>query len=134
MHSLANRNNHYKGYNRNKTVSKFTKQNQTQKQEILVHVISVLKITKYTTLVNRQKINEVMDALQKANQKMIILLNITDILTQHFRYYKICTFAYLRDCLTYMRQVATHMVDSVDIASTNILSMDIFLVKNSRVY
>ena len=67
----------------------------------------------FATQVNRQEINEVMDALQKANQEMSILLNFTDVLTHCLRYHHIYTyahtiFAYLRDYLTYMKQVATH--------------------------
>ena len=40
--------------------------------------------------------------------------------------------AYLRDSLTYMRQVTIHMMDYVDTATTNVLSPDIFLVKDLR--
>ena len=45
----------------------------------------------------------------------------------------ICTIlAYLRDSLTYMKQVATHMMDYVDAASTNILLPDILPVEDLR--
>ena len=40
--------------------------------------------------------------------------------------------AYLRDSLTYMRQVAIHMKDYVDAATTNILSPDILSVEDLR--
>ena len=44
-----------------------------------------------------------------------------------------CTIlAYLRDSLTYMRQVAIHMMDYVDAATTNILSPDILPLKDLR--
>ena len=137
--SLANRNGHYKGYNRSKTVRKLKiNTKQTQQQETLVHVISILNITRYVSQVSRQKINEVMDALQKANQVMNILLNVTDVpiqhLTCHQMYTYACTtFAYLRDCPTYMMQVATHMMDNEDAATTNILSPDILLGEDSTV-
>ena len=54
-----------------------------------------------------------MDALQKVNKDVKILFNITDVLTQHLKYHQIYTYActvlaYLNDCLTCMRQVATH--------------------------
>ena len=69
-----------------------------------------------------------------ANEDMNILLNVTDVLMHHLRYHQIymyaCTIsAYLRDCLTYMRQAATHILDSVDAAMTNILSPEILLLK-----
>ena len=41
-------------------------------------------------------------------------------------------FAYLRDCLTYMKQVATHMMDYVDDATAYILSPDILPVKELK--
>ena len=40
--------------------------------------------------------------------------------------------AYLRDCLPYMKKVATHIMDYVDAATTNILSPDICLVKELK--
>ena len=56
---------------------------------------------------------------------------------QHLSYYQIytsaCTLlAYLRDCLTYMRQVTTHIMDYVDPAMTNILSSDKLPVEELR--
>ena len=109
-------------------------QEQTQQQETLIHVISILNITRCTTQVNGQKLNEVMDALQKANKDMNILFNITDILLQHLKYHQIYTYAHtilthLRDCLKYMRQVATDTMDYVDAATTNVLSPDILPVE-----
>ena len=44
-----------------------------------------------------------------------------------------CTIlAYLRDSLTYMRQVAIHTMDYVDVATMNILSPDILPLENLR--
>ena len=45
-------------------------QEQTKQQETLVHVISILNITRYTIQVNRQKLNEVIDSLQKSNEDL----------------------------------------------------------------
>ena len=78
-----------------------------------------------------------MDALQKANQDMNILLNVTDVLMQHVRHNQVYTyvftiFAYLRDYLTYMKQMATHIMDYVDATSTSILSPEFLLVKELR--
>ena len=48
-------------------------------------------------------------------------------------YIYICTIlAYLRDSLTYMRQVAIHMMGYVDAATTNILSPDILPMEDLR--
>ena len=115
----------------------FSIQEQSQKQETIVYIISILNVTRHATKVNRQKISKVMDALQKVNQDINILLNITDVLTQCLRYNQIytytCTiFAYLRDFLIYMKQVATLTMDYVDAATTNILLPDILPVKELR--
>ena len=68
---------------------------------------------------------------------MNILLKVTDVLTQHLRYHQINTyahtiFAYLRDCLTYMKQVGTHTVNYVHATTTNVLSLDILPVKELK--
>ena len=78
-----------------------------------------------------------MDAVQKAKQDMNILLNVTDVLTQCLRHHQIyihaCTiFAYLRVCLTYMKQVAAHTMDYVNATTTNILPPDILPVKEFK--
>ena len=46
--------------------------------------------------------------------------------------YTYTILAYLRYSLTYMRQVAIHVMDYVDAAMTNILSPDILLVEDLR--
>ena len=112
-------------------------QTQSKQQETLVHVISILNITRYAAQVNRQKLNEIMDALQRSNEDLDRLFNITEVLTQHVRYHQMyiymCTIpAYLRDSLTYMRQVAIHMMDYVDVTTTNVLSPDILSVADLR--
>ena len=83
-------------------------QEQTKQQETLVHVISILHITRYTAQVNRQKLNEMIDALQRSNEDLNRFFNITKTLAQHIRYKQMyiymCTIlAYLRDSLTYMK-------------------------------
>ena len=77
-----------------------------------------------------------MDVLQKASQDMSLLLNVINVLTQCLRYHQIYTyaciiFAYLRDYLTYMIQVATHMMDYMDAATANILP-DILPIKELK--
>ena len=57
-------------------------QAQTKQQETLVHVISILNITRYAAQVNRQKLNEIIDVLQKSNEDLDSLFNITEVLTQ----------------------------------------------------
>ena len=44
-------------------------QAQTKQQEPLAHVISNLTVTRYAAQVNRQKLNEIIDALQRLNDR-----------------------------------------------------------------
>ena len=50
---------------------------QTQQQNTLVYVISILNITRNTMQVNRQHINMVMDAVQRTHNDITTLFNIT---------------------------------------------------------
>ena len=50
-----------------------TQQNQ---QETLVHVISILHVTRYATQVNRQHVNILMDTMEKTHQDVSTLYNI----------------------------------------------------------
>ena len=63
-----------------------------------------------------------MDALQKVNEDVNTLFNITNILTQHLRYHQIYTYACtILAYLTYMGQFEIHTMDYVNAAMTNIL-------------
>ena len=113
-------------------------QEQTKQHETLVHVISIPNIIRYAEQVNRQKLNEMIDALQRSNDD----LNNYSVL-QRFWHNALntneCTstcspsLVYHRDSLTYMRQVAIHMMDYVDAATINILSPDILPVETWEV-
>ena len=61
-------------------------QAQTKQWETLVHVISILNVTRYTAQVNRQKLNEIIDAVQRSNEDLDKLINITEVLRQCIRY------------------------------------------------
>ena len=60
---MANRDKHYKGYDRNQVANKYVNTGTNKQQETLVHIISILKVTRYVIQVNRQKLDEVMDTL-----------------------------------------------------------------------
>ena len=77
------------------------------------------------------------DNLQRSNEDLNRLFNITEVPTQSIRYQQMYIYmhtmpAYLRDSLTYIRQVTIHMMDYVDIATTNILSPDILPLEDLR--
>ena len=77
------------------------------------------------------------DALQRSNEDLNRLFNISEVLTQCITYQQMYIYMhtildYLRDSLTYMRQDAIHMMDYVDVATTNILSSDILHVEDEK--
>ena len=62
---------------------------QHSQQETLVHIISILNITRYATQFNRQHINIVMNAAQKMHQDVTTLYNITHSLYSSLSYQQI---------------------------------------------
>ena len=108
---------------------------QHTQQETLVHIISVLNVTRYTMQVSRQHVNLVMDAVERTHQDITTLYNITSSLHTSLSYQQIvlhvCSIlANLRDSLYYMRQVAMHAMDYIDAASIGILSPHILPVED----
>ena len=89
---------------------------QHTQQETLVHIISVLNVTRYATQVNRQHINLVMAAVERTHQDITMLHNITSSLYTSLNYQQTVLhihsiLANLRDSLYYMRQVTMHAMD-----------------------
>ena len=62
---------------------------QHSQQETLVHVISILNITRCATQVNRQHINIMMNAAEKTHQDVITLYNVTHLMYIRFSYQQI---------------------------------------------
>ena len=86
---------------------------QHNQQKTLVHVISILNITRYATQVNRQHINVVMNAVERTHQDITTLHNITHSLYTGLSYQQIilhiCSIlANLRDSLYYKRSHHTY--------------------------
>ena len=52
---------------------------QSKQQETQVHVISILNITRHAAQVSRQKLNEVMDTLQRSSEYLDRLFNIPEV-------------------------------------------------------
>ena len=78
-----------------------------------------------------------MVALQRSNEDLDRLFNITETLMNYIRYQQMyiymCTIlAYLRDSHIYMRQVTIPMMDYVAAATTNVLSPYILPVEDLR--
>ena len=110
---------------------------QHNQQETLVHIISILNITTYATQVNRQHINIVLNAAEKTHQDATTLYNITHSLYSSLSYQQIVLhihsiLANLRDSLYYMREVAIHIMDYIDAATTGKLSPHVLPVEDLR--
>ena len=78
---------------------------QTHQQQTLVHVISILNITRYAMQDNRQHINTMMQAVQRTHNDITTLFNITILMYTHINYQQILlhihsTLANLRDSFT----------------------------------
>ena len=95
----------------------------------MVHIVSILNLTQYETQVNRQQINIILKELMKSNEDIRALFNITNQLaTQvqvqvqnivlHFR----AMLTNLRDCLHFMKQLANHVLEYIDTATTGTLT------------
>ena len=100
---------------------------QHQQQETLVHIISILNVTRYATCMNRQHIKPVMDAIERTHQDVTTLYNITSSLYTTLHYQQIvlhicAILANFRDSLYYMRKVTIHVMDYIDAATTGMLS------------
>ena len=96
---------------------------QHNQQETLVHTISILNVTRYSTQVNMQHINIVMNAVEKMHQDVMTLYNITHSLYSNLSYQQIVLhiqtiLANFWDSLYYMREVTIHTMDYMDAVTT----------------
>ena len=92
----------------------------------MVHIISILNLTQYETQVNRQQINIILKELTKFNEDIRALFNITNQLATQVQVQNIvlhlrAMLANLRDCLHFMKQLANHVLEYIDTATTGTL-------------
>ena len=85
----------------------------------LVHIVSVLNITRYTTQVNRHSINTLIDAVDTTSQDINNLYNLTTSLATSINFNQMIlhirsVFANLRDSLHYLRMVSTHTMEYIN--------------------
>ena len=111
-----------------------TQQNQ---QETLVHMISILNVTRYVTQVNRQHVNILTDTMAKTHQDVITLYNImyplySSLSYQHIILHTRSIFGNLWDSLYYMIEATLHTMDYIDAATTGILSPHVLPVEDLR--
>ena len=97
------------------------------KQKTIVHIVSILNSIRYETQVNRQWINIILKELTKSNEDIRALFNITNQLATQVQVQNIvlnlrAMLANLRDCLHFMKQLANHVLEYIDTATTSTLT------------
>ena len=109
-----------------KRVNQLTATQSTQ-QEAIVHLVSILNVTRYAAQVNRQHINIIIDKVDDTVNDVNNLYNLTTSLATSLSYYQLIlhiksVLANLWDSLSYIRTVSMHTMDYIDAATTGTLS------------
>ena len=100
---------------------------QALQKETLVHIVSILNITRYATQVNRCGINALMDAVRATSHDINNLYNLTTSLATSINFHQLIlhirsVFANLCNSLNYIWMVSTDTMDYIDTAITGTLS------------
>ena len=110
---------------------------QSPQQESVVHIVSILNITRYAVQVNRQHINIIMDKVDETAHDVNNLYNLTTSLSTSLSYYQLIlhirsVLANLQDSLSYIRTVSMHTMDYVNAATTGTLSPNILPIMDLK--
>ena len=122
-----------KDINSNKTRINQLIATQSSQQETLVHIISILNVTRYATEANRHSINTLMNAARATSHDINNLYNLTTSLTTSINFHQLIlhirsVFANLHDFLNYIQKVSAHTMDYIDAATSGTLSPHVLLV------
>ena len=84
---------------------------QSSQCDTLVHIVSILNVTRYATQVNRHSINSLMDAVHSAAQDIDNLFNVTSSLASSINFNQMTlhlrsVFANLRDTMQYLHTIS----------------------------
>ena len=104
-------------------------------RKTMVHIVSILNLTHFETQVNRQQINIILKELTKSNEDIRALFNITNQLATQVQVQNIvlhlrAMLANLRDCLYFMKQLANHVLEYIDTATTGTLTRHLIPVSD----
>ena len=99
---------------------------QTSQHNTLVHIVSILNITRYAIQVNRHSINTLIDAVCTTSQDINNLYNLTTSLATSINFNQMIlhirsVFANLQDSLHYLRMVSTHTMEYINTATSGTL-------------
>ena len=108
---------------------------QSSQQETLVHMISILTITRYAAQVNRHSINMLMYKVDNTSHDINNLYNLTTSLATSISFHQLIlhirsVFANLHDSLSYIRMVSTHTMDYINAATSGTKSLHTLPIKD----
>ena len=91
---------------------------QSSQRDTLVHIVSILNVTRYATQVNRHSINNLIDTVHTASQDIDNLYNVTTSLASNISFNQMIlhirsVFANLRDSMHYLCTFSTHTKDYI---------------------
>ena len=100
---------------------------QSSQQKTLVHIISILNVTRYAAQVDRHSINILMDKVDDTSHDINTLYNLTTSLATSVSFHQLIlhlrsVFANLHASLNYIQMASTHTMDYIDTARSAILS------------
>ena len=103
----------------------------------MVHIISILNVTRYAAQINRHSINVLMDKIDETSQDVNNLYNLTTSLATSLSYHQIILYirsvlANLQDSLSYIIKVSTHTMDYIDAATTGTLSLHLLPITDLK--
>ena len=92
---------------------------QTSQHNTLIHIVSILNITRYATQVNRHSINTLIDAVCTTSQDINNLYNLTTSLATSVNFNQMIlhirsVFANHQDSLHYIQTVSTHTMEYIN--------------------
>ena len=110
---------------------------QSSQCNTLVHIVSILNVTRYATQVNRHSINSLIDAVHTTTQDINNLYNLTTSLMASINFNQMIlhirsVFANLRDSLHYLCTLSTHTMDYINATTSGILSPMFYLLQIYR--
>ena len=109
---------------------------QSMQHEAIVHIVSILNVTRYTAQINRQHIN-IMDTVDKTVHDINNLHNITTSLYTSLSYHQLLlhirsVLANLWHSLSYIRTVSMHTMDYINATTTGTLSPHILPIADLK--
>ena len=99
---------------------------QTSQCNTLVHIMSILNITRYATQINRYSFNTLMDTVRTTSHDINNLYNLTTSLATSINFYQMIlhirsVFANLCDSLNYIQTVSAHTMEYINAATSGTL-------------